>query len=461
MKLHSYWGNFMRAHSASAQRAKKRVSWAPLLSEASSINKFSFIASLTIHFINTVWLHYNIISAAAFFFSFYFISSIYLNRIIWKRLGWLLGIITLTLPFSYHLQTFLGFPIRLFTAKIVSALFNLFGIGSFTDSSVIITENNATSIDLPCSGIKSLYTGAILMLLIYFVKNARFSLKLCGISLAFMGSLLIMNIWRVFSLTFIYDVLELKQLGDVIHIALGVTGFSLSFILLWILSEKYSSAASLHFTRPPLFIKNPKTQLSLNYLLSLVSIFLVIDLYLSYAAISYPQPIPSLKASSFNNPVSIGEIVLKEDDFTPKEKNFFAGKEVLLSKKYTGELSYADLKGLPFNLLIIKSKSWRTHHNPELCLQGLGHKIEKSELFHLAGINVRKLTLNNHTGSAFYWFTDGAKTLADFSDRVWEGILRKNTPWTLIVIGFNQNIEVQNQNLKEFIFTLNEGFHES
>lgn len=395
-------------------------------------------SAILLDLLNIFFLHYQIISATAMILAGYAILGMYLESRAWKRSLFIVGIIALSLPFAEHIQTFFGFPIRLFTAKVVSIIMELLGFLSFTDAAVIITENNATSIDVPCSGIKSIYTGMIVLLIILFLKKALWSLRLLGIAVGYFLVLLLFNIWRVFSLVYIYDVIHYPTFGNAIHVGIGIVGFSVGTLALWYALDKYVPHRNEIFNE-----RVRKTHFFNKYSIILLLILaLVIDTtYITFSA-------NSNKSIQVQNIVfSAKNLQLNELPFTSQEQKFFVNRDVLLSKKYRGRTA----AGLEFSLLIITSASSRTHHNPELCLQGAGHKIEKSEIIQLDDLKLRKLSLNHGQDTIFYWFAAGDKTILDYSERVWEGLKVPNTVWTLVEIGFQGSTDLNNPDIVELI----------
>ena len=64
------------------------------------------------------------------------------------------------LPFGEHLQTFIGYPVRLLTAEIVRAGLIRVGVGEISGqalgvNTILVFESGITKVDLPCSGVKS------------------------------------------------------------------------------------------------------------------------------------------------------------------------------------------------------------------------------------------------------------------------------------------------------------------
>ncbi|MBI2436179.1 MAG: exosortase O [Candidatus Magasanikbacteria bacterium] len=393
-----------------------------------------FFGAILVDLINIFYLHYQIISASAMIIGVYALLGMYIERQAWKRGFFIVGIIALSLPFAEHIQTFLGFPIRLFTAKIVSSIMGLIGLISVSDASVIITENNATSIDVPCSGIKSIYTGAIVLLTMFFLKRVRWSLKLLAIAIVYFLLLLSFNIWRVFSLVYIYDVLSFPAFGNAIHIGIGIMGFIVSTFLLWYLIDKFVIKAVEQ--------NDVQAQKERSYKKLYFIILLLIALILDTSYIIFRTHNPQ-QIQSPNIVFKVPNLELQEMPFNQQENLFFVNREIEFSKKYTGETK----SGRAFSLLLVSSKSWRDYHNPELCLQGIGYKIDDSKIMQLANLRIRKLSLNDGKDTVLYWFVNKNKSVMDYSERVWEGIKNPEQVWTLVEVGFQGSVDLNNSDI--------------
>jgi len=399
------------------------------------------ILMIGLDFINALWWHYHLISAFAFLMGFYFLMGCYLPKHIWKRGVYLAGIISLTLPFAEHIQTFLGFPIRIVTAKAVSVLLGLMGHSNISQATVIFTENTATSIDLPCSGVKSIYIGTLLMLTVYFFKRVTFSLRLILVSLAFYFSLLFLNFWRVFSLIFIVDIMGFQKEGDAIHVFLGVLGFLLSAYLLLYLSTRFLSSHSDN----TLSIQKKSGQKTL--------VILILGILLFDGASSLyfkSKPLDVKEASSSSTTFDFSQEDFQDLPFSQKERDFFDRQELQFAKKFRGEVD-----GNPFALLMLTSTSWRSHHNPEICIQGMGHQVDHSKIVQLNGIDMRQATLKNDEGVIFYWFVGKDEIISDYSQRIWKGILNPNDAWSLVVLRVRESKDIESPGFIELIERVN------
>ncbi len=375
-----------------------------------------------INLINTYTLHSNIISGICLLFGLYFLIGFYLRSEYWKRGFYLLLIFSLTLPVLEYIHIFLGFPIRLMTAKVISSMFSLIGVENITESTVILIENSSTSIDYPCSGIKSIYAGSIFMFALYFIKNARISLRMLFLSAVFLFSLIFFNIWRVFSLVLIDNVLNIAWLADKIHILLGVIGFVVSCLLLWYLTEQYLSCKNQE--KPD--ITYQKSWHS-YILISILAVFSSLNLFLPGFAES---ALPAKNNSEVMFNIELPGVELTEIPMSEKEAEFAEKHPDFASKKYVGRTS----GGKAFTLLTSTSNSWRFLHNPEICLKGQGYKIKSSKILRIQDKTLKELTLSNGK-KVIYWFYYGEKTIADYPEYVWHSILHPDKKRVLILLG--------------------------
>ncbi len=402
------------------------------------------LSILGLSVLNAFFLKLGILPAALFLLGVYSLLGFYFEKNIWRRTLFIFIILIMTLPFLERVQRFLGFPIRLVTANIVSTIFHLLGIGHASQSTIIITENRATSIDLPCSGVKSIYTGGLFMLATYYLQNIKLSIKLVILSVTFFILLIFFNIWRVFSLVYVYDILNLQQAGDNIHLIMGVTGFLISCVFIWYGASKYLPKISFNKSLPV------KEKYQGIYIKIIVILILLVSLVAVHFSSNPQKTIPS-KALNQEKNLVLNNTKLENLSFNEREQSFFINSDVDFSKKYKGETK----EGLPFTLLLVSSKSARTHHDPETCLLGLGYKINNSEIFRINDITVRRLSLNENNAHLIYWFLSSDKIIIDYSERVWEQIKNPNKEWVLIEVGFAQSVDMEDKNISDLLFQIN------
>ncbi len=404
----------------------------------------SFLTVLILNTINTYFFRFSIAPPILLLLGIYSLLGFYLEYRFWKRSVFIFLLLVLTLPLLERVQRFLGFPIRLVTANTVSFLLEFFGIGNISKSAVIVTENHATSIDLPCSGVKSIYTGALFMLAVYYLQKVRISIKLIVITLGFFAALLFFNTWRVFSLVYIYDVLSMKSFGNTVHVFLGVMGFLISCIFFWTITSRYAS----------LDTPSAKTQNLVDKYTKYLKPFLVIVLSILFATnlfFAKQQPVAINQTIQNEYSYKLNGINLTELPFTDREVSYFVNSDVEFSKKFSGTITGGQI----FSLLIVTSKSARTHHDPEICLQGLGYKINNSEILQANGLRLRRLTLNDGNDQVLYWYVGKENNLLDYSERVWEEITKIGQTWVLVMIGFTDPIDLSREDVRDLLYQVN------
>jgi len=404
------------------------------------------IAVLILNTVNSIVFKFSILPAILFLLGVYALLGFYLEKHLWRRSIFIFLVLILCLPLLERVQKFLGFQIRFVTAQIVSFLLQITGIGNISNSAVIVTENHATSIDLPCSGVKSIYTGTLFMLAIYYLQKVRLSIKLLGVTIIFFLALLFFNTWRVFSLVYIYDVLDMRQFGDFVHVFLGLLGFFISCFILWFLTHKYVSSYSNEDKTP-----NKILQISEKKNLKKIALAVLGIVFITHLFFIKEQPVVSTNTAQIEIPYKLQDINLSELSFSDREMSYFVNSDVEFSKKYSGQTK----SGIPFTLLLVSSKSARTHHDPETCILGLGYTLNNSEIFNVQGLTVRRLTLNDDTAHLVYWFVSEDKVILDYSERVWEEIRNPGKKWILIEIGFPQLVDISSVDMADLILQVN------
>jgi len=102
------------------------------------------------------FLDVNTLSATLFGLASYGLLGLWMRPRRWRE-GLPAALLLIgTLPFGAHLQTFVGYPMRILTATIVGDGLVAAGASSIGVDTILVLENGVSHIDLPCSGVKSL-----------------------------------------------------------------------------------------------------------------------------------------------------------------------------------------------------------------------------------------------------------------------------------------------------------------
>lgn len=392
--------------------------------------------------LNNFFGGFQIVPPILAYLAIYFYLGFWLKPSFWKRSIFVFILLILTLPILERLQKFIGFPLQLMTAKIVSFLLQLVGAGHVSNSTVIMTENYATTIDLPCSGVNSIYSGGIILLAIFFLERIKLSLKSIVLTCSFFALLIFFNIWRVFALVYVYGILNFIEIGNSIHIFLGVTGFLASCLLLWYGSgycqKSVEPSSKILKKSPNLFSRKSTIKFSL--------LILIITGILTNTIIKTPAK----KQTNNNQSVAfkIPNAQLKLVPFNEKEKTLFFNSDVIFSSKYNLKWKQKNM-----GLLLVKSKSARTHHDPELCLQGLGYRLISQESKTIDGNRIKQIEIqtsddfDSPLATVYYWYVSKDRIIIDYSERVWEQFNNPNQEWVLVELSFFNSQKPEDQEL--------------
>jgi len=315
----------------------------------------------------------------------------------------------------------LGFPVRVLTAHAVAQTLADFHLSAASSHDIIVMENGIAQVDLPCSGMKSLWTGTVFLLGATWLEHRQLGFRWLFVAIANLAFLILANIARVLILVMLIEVWQQKQIADVLHLPLGVVGFILASFATWVILQKVPQHSSL----PSITTVNPKNQKSkLNWLLTTVIILGVVGQF-------QPLQLNQSKITSIDLPA---EIKTEKLALSPAEANFFNNSANPLVQKLN--FKSEQLSG---SMLMVVSDTWQAHHPPELCFTGNGLKVDSmhSQLIN-DSINARWLSLQNSQLSATYWFQSAESTTDDFVSRIWEHISHHDKTWVLVSILYDE-----------------------
>ena len=86
-------------------------------------------------------------------------------------------LLVVALPFGEQVQTFIGFPMRVTTAVLISDILALAGAEHLNVFTILLFENGVMQVDLPCSGVKSLWTGLLFLLAATCIERRPINLR--------------------------------------------------------------------------------------------------------------------------------------------------------------------------------------------------------------------------------------------------------------------------------------------
>ncbi len=340
---------------------------------------------------------------------------------------WRKGLVTATLiacilPFATQFNSGLGFPVRVLTAHAVERILAAWQISAISSHDVIVLENGIAQVDLPCSGLKSLWTGTIFLLAATWLERRKLGWRWLGVSLVQMLLLIISNITRVLLLVLLIEVWQQPQIAQILHLPLGILGFIFSCGLGWLL---------LRFVPLQVLEGKGKTKQAREWKdLGAYRVFVAVMFCLAIVAQIQPLQRQPMPISQLQLPQ---QIITEPLLMSEAEQRFFDNPAQPIAEKKHFE--FGSLSG---SMLLVASNAWQAHHPPELCFVGNGLKVDHMEAKLLANsVQARWLSLQNGALSATYWFQSPQSTTDDFLTRIWDYVAHRQKTWVLVSVLFD------------------------
>ena len=376
------------------------------------------------------------------------------------------------LPFSAQFGTGLGFPVRVLTARLVEQILAYLQIAAISSHDIILLENSIAQIDLPCSGLKSLWTGTLFLLAATWLENRQIKFRWLLVCVTNILLLIMANTGRILLLVLISNVGDRPDLAAILHVPLGLIGFISAGLITWLLLQtvprhrERSLSGSFSPPSPPsppilggtgTFLSPPKKgdlgdetaltsfQKTLfgKSLKPLTGQIIVIGCILALALIPHPQQGSAGAIASLNLPAEMHSEPLQ---LTAIEKDFFANYEGAIAQK-----SRFEWQNLTGSILLVSSNSMQAYHAPELCLVGNGFKVDAMQQKQLSPkVLGRWLSIDNGTMAATYWFQSPKRTTDDFWTHLWGRITRQDRFWVMISVLFDRSQQPDTPQIQTF-----------
>ena len=390
--------------------------------------------------ISTQWLVSLVqLPVGLFLLGSYGLVGLWLAPAVWRRGLPVAVAIACLLPFGVQFSTGVGTPARIFTAQIVEWILHSWQISAISAGDVIVLETGVAYVDLPCSGLKSMWTGTLFLLASTWLEGRQIGLRWVGVGLVNLGLLAIANTGRVLILTILTHVLHQPAWAEILHVPLGLIGFVMASLLTWGLLRWVPKTGSLAGVEDPAETK----LMGLNWR----SLLGLAGLLLALAIVPIPQvdrsiPTVDLAKLEWVAPMQTQSVALNRP-----EQKFFANYPGVTTRKQ--QFQYGDLTGTS---VLVASPTWQAHHSPEVCLASIGYKIAP-EIQQLVTpeVTARWLSLDNGKRSAVYWFQSATTTTDNFNSRFWDEVFRRESRWTMVSVVFDGADSPQSPAVQGFI----------
>lgn len=356
----------------------------------------------------------------------YGLFGLWLAPAVWRQVNPVALAIACLLPFGVQFSTGVGTPARIFTAQIVEWILHSWQISAISAGDVIVLETGVAYVDLPCSGLKSMWMGTLFLLASTWLEGRQIGWRWLGVGLANLVLLAIANIGRVLILTILTYVIQQSAWAEILHVPLGLSGFVMASLLTWGLLRWVPKAVA---QRSPNKLEVTSIELQWRSLVGLAGLLLAL------AIVPVPQPDLAVKLVDLAKLQWSGSMQTKPLTLNPQEQKFFANYPGVTTRKE--QFQYGDLTG---TAVLVSSPTWQAHHSPEVCLASIGYKIAPTmRQIVTPAVTARWLSLDGGSRSAVYWFQSPTRTTDDFNSRFWDDVFRRESHWTMVSVVFDRS----------------------
>ena len=391
------------------------------------------------------FLDVNTLSASLFGLASYGLLGLWLEPARWRQ-GLAAALLLVgALPFGEHMQTFIGYPVRLLTASLVRDGLAAAGVASLGVDTILVFENGVSQVDLPCSGVKSLWTGMLFLLAATWLERRSLNLRWLGVALVFALLLLVANFLRVGVLVTVGQVAGWPLVAKMLHIPLGVIGFLAACAGAVVMLRRLPDRTALENPTP---LNGRPQPLWLSPLLAL-ALLLMIASYTSRPQAGLTQTPPAWR---FPEALVTEPLPLKPDEVDWLTRD---GAESAERRRF-------EWRGLTGTMILITSNTWRAHHRPERCFEVYGLSLDTSQPY-LVNPNfpLRWVSLRGSAEprqlSAAYWFQSPEQTTDDYGTRLWADLALKRQRWVLVSILFDEAPDPNAPEVQTLVLSLHQG----
>ncbi|MBA4366382.1 MAG: exosortase O [Desulfobacterium sp.] len=345
-----------------------------------------------------------------------------LNHALWPKWSRVLNIgilVAFAVPFYMEFSSGLGFGLRLLTASLVEGTLEIVGINAISSQDIIITENSIAHVDIPCSGLKSIWVGSAFFIAVLALLNIKITLSTIWKYCIFVLLLLSANMFRVLILTVLTSIYHLPKIAEALHVPIGILGFAINCCAAWFMLDRSIIFFPQNDLMPKVF-----SDRSAKYFLFLI--FFLIGWQATATLYDKPTAIP-------NNitPVTLPAILqLHSLPLTDGEKRYFSPSEQTIASKWGFTLE----KNIG-SILLVQSRDFNMFHAPELCMAANGIVVDKMETIRITpDRRVRVMVLNGGQVTGIYWLQSGKYMTDSFGERYWRYLWTNEKKWHMVSI---------------------------
>lgn len=314
-----------------------------------------------------------------------------------------LWLFVLALPLAGDLDV-IGFPARLFAARVAAAALSLVGVDVAGAETVLVVEGNVADVEAPCAGLSTLRMLAAVVIVTGALRRSRARSIVAAVVVAGVVAV-VGNAARVTALAGLALAAHHDDLARLVHVPLGVVAFVVA-IAAGDLVLRYDGA-------------DEDEDAGADVDVGLTGVAVIVAVTAAVAALATPPtkpPTKTLSASPNATPL------------TPAEQALFGRHAV-----------FAEKRSLPTgSVLVVVASSLRAHHAPERCLAGSGLRVDATSTTTVAGVPVKRLVLDGgvRLGLSFYVRDDGGTpvVMASLVERAADQLQHPHALWAFASI---------------------------
>ncbi len=336
----------------------------------------------------------------------YGVVGIWLSDRRWTALRVPFAILVCALPLGERAEDWLGVPARLAVAQAVYSGLQTFGVAVQSAETVLFLDRGLADVAAPCSGLRGLWSGLVVLLVVAAVERRRGGLRLAMVVLGLELFLLAGNVVRVTTLVVLYGVLGVPEWADAIHVPMGLTSFVGGLFLALLALRRFVphsdpaadvESASIAPHRPAVPRGagwGPSVGMGSGWgpLVAMSTVALLV-------MVMSPERRP--RASQPLVAVEWPEVL------TTTPAPVIEAERALAESLGQGRIDkvHFDHRGIRGQLLVLHARRWRAQHPPELCLRMSGHRIWTAADVDLGPHHqARVLRVDDGQRLAVYWY---------------------------------------------------------
>jgi exosortase O len=396
------------------------------------------------------YLDINTLSAFLFGLATYGLLGLWMTPARWRQGIPAMLLVVGILPFGEHLETFAGYPLRIFTAGLVRDGLNTLGFHSVGVDTILVFESGISQIDIPCSGVKSLWTGMLFLLAVTWIENRPLSLRWALVALCVGVLLVAANLARVAVLALTGPALGWTWLAEIIHLPMGVLGFGAvcgaAFLMVRGLPVGADRASE------PGQSTLEKRALACPAWLGPSLLVCLVGMALAYSPRFDTQAVAAAGSPVWRFPE---KLALQAAPLSPQEIGWIQQAGADVADRFNFNWPGEDGQLVNGSLMLLTSRTWRGQHRPERCFEAFGLTLHESfTALPTPDFPIRVLSLSNGESeqriTAVYWLQSANQTTDDFSKRIWSDLKAPQETWVLVTVLFDQPRDPQAAELAGF-----------